>query len=75
MGFLFGGAGKPRPPTPAPPAPVQNNPVLNAVSFTRYKALRQQSGVSYARSAMGGSAPNPVKSYAAGLFSTPKESV
>jgi hypothetical protein len=75
MSFLMGGSGKAPPPTPAPPPPVQNNPVLNAVSFAAYRKQRVQTGASYAKGLMGGGAPNPVKSYAAGLFSTPKQSV
>ena len=73
MGFLFGGGSskKAPPPTPAPPPPTrQNNPVLDAVSFAQYKNTRKQTGKSYAAAVMGGGAPNPTKSYTAGLFSS-----
>jgi hypothetical protein len=73
MGFLFGGGSskKAPPPTPAPPPPTrQGNPVLDAVSFAQYKKIRGQTGKSYASAAMGGGAPNPTKSYTAGLFSS-----
>jgi hypothetical protein len=71
MGGLFGGGGSKKvekkpvpPPTPAPPAPTLKSTVLTMAEY-RVAAKRNKS---YTKSALGGSAPNPTKSYTAQLF-------